>query len=305
MKSFTQQRNNLLPLVPQLRQALRWWSIPANLASSAPIRDAPPTVHLWTDASTSGFGAHNDSGGYIQGHWSEAHIGLHINAKELLAIALALESELVPKQSSTVIFTDSKVAFFTVKNKGSNRSTVLQSIEDRVLKATELKNLSILPIHLKGESNVTADALSRDKPIPSEWTLTHQAFQALIREVGWKPQVDLMATPENTKLHTYISPYQVMGAAGVDFFATNLKQFTRVYLFPPQKLILKCLVRLLQFQGRAIIIAPLLPSQPWFPVLKDRASHCWKILDPPFQIVQGIRIDMPSKQFSKLRAWII
>ena len=166
MKSFTQQRDNLLPLVPQLRQALRWWSIPANLASSAPIRDAPPAVHLWTDASTSGFGAHNDSGRYIQGHWSEAHIGLHINAKELLAIALALESELVPERSSAVIFTDSKVAFFTIKNKGSNRFTVLQSIEDRVLKATELKNLSILPIHLKGESNVTADALSRDKPIP-------------------------------------------------------------------------------------------------------------------------------------------
>ena len=44
----------------------------------------------------------------------------HINDKELLAVILALESSLVPRQASIDLATDSTVAFPCIKNWGFN-----------------------------------------------------------------------------------------------------------------------------------------------------------------------------------------
>ena len=48
-----------------------------------------------------------------------------------------------------------------------------------------------------------------------------------------------------------------------------------VYLFPPVNLIPQLLQRLLQFQGRAILVALWTPQAPWLPVL---LQHCWEHL---------------------------
>ena len=168
----------------------------------------------------------------------------------------------------------------------------------------EKKNLSVYPAYIPGLQNVTADALSRDKVVPTEWALSPHSFQDLVRKIGWIPEVDLMATPENTKLHAFVSPFPVSSAVATDFFSINLGKWNKIYIFPPRNLVLRVLTRLLPFRGKVLLIAPYLPSQSWFPILKARAIQCLPLLDPPFQIVQGERILLPSKEFCLLRGWI-
>ena len=306
IKMMEARRRDHLSLVsPRLRTEIRWWMIRENLSREAPIRDAPPTVQIFTDASNFGFGALDCSGRYIQGSWSEVHTGLHINCKELLASALALESELAPRNASVALFTDNKTTYYAIKNKGSNKSPVIQEFAGRVLRVLMSKNISMYPVYLPGSRNVSADALSRDTAIPTEWSLSHQCFRDLIAKIGWTPEVDLMATPGNTKLHRYVAPFQVKGAAGTDFFAMNLTRWRKIYIFPPHGLLLKTLARVLRFEGKVLLIAPWLPTQPWFPMLKGRATQCLRLAEPPFQIVQGEKIVMPSIRSSRLRAWVL
>ena len=87
---------SLLPH-PLLRNALSWWKNAANLSQPSLIRHPPASIFMWTDASEAGFGAHTHLGSFIQGPWNELDAGRHINQKEMLAITLALESTIIPK----------------------------------------------------------------------------------------------------------------------------------------------------------------------------------------------------------------
>ena len=64
----------------------------------------------------------------------------------------------------------------------------------------------IIPHHIPGPLNATADALSKDAPAATEWTLSSEIFQAIIRWSG-PLGVDLMATPFNTQLPQFVFPY--------------------------------------------------------------------------------------------------
>lgn len=188
----SKDRDNITISSPALRKELRWWTLEENLRQRAIIRDAPPDTQIFSDASNFGFGAHNCSGICIQGKWTRDHKSLHINAKELQVGTLALESHLAPLGSSVSLFLDNKAAYFVIKNKGSNSSSSIQALSKRFLNSVMKKDLAV---YLQGSRNVSADALSRDKAIPTEWSLTPRCFQDLLKQIECTPQVDLMATP--------------------------------------------------------------------------------------------------------------
>ena len=296
-------RDHPVPTSLSLKKVVRWWSVDLNLKAAVRIRDAPPSVQVFSDASSVGWGALNQAGDSIHGVWSGPLTELHINGKELLAVAYALESSLVQDGGSVALFLDNLAAFFALKNKGSKSSSVMQDIMQRILLVLEERRLSIVPSYLKGNANVAADLLSRDAAVPTEWTLTGPTFWGLVRAMGWVPEVDLMATPLNAKLHCFVSPFPVKGAAGTDFFAVDLSRWERIYVFPPQKLILRTLVHLRNFRGRVLLIAPCLPSQPWYPFLMQKARRCFRLRERPYQVVQGKRVMATSRIFSHLRGW--
>ena len=107
------------------------------------------------------------------------------------------------------------------------------------------------------------------------------------------------------KVHSYVTPYKVMGATDTDFFSVNLQRWDKVYIFPPHNIILKTLARILPLKGKTLLIAPLLPSQPWFPPSKSKALLCLPLLEPPVQASAGRLGLMPRKISSRLRAWIL
>ena len=84
------QQTDRIPLDhPFLDPFLKWWTKPTNVHRGRPIQSPPPQLAIYTDASTSGWGAHcgNQS---AAGLWSAAETTRHINELELLATQKAV-----------------------------------------------------------------------------------------------------------------------------------------------------------------------------------------------------------------------
>lgn len=58
----------------------------------------------------------------LQGKWSTAQRALHINAKEPVAVVLAVQSPLVPAYASVSLSLDNLTTFFRIRNQGSHKS---------------------------------------------------------------------------------------------------------------------------------------------------------------------------------------
>ena len=146
---------------------------------------------------------------------------MHINAKELMTLLIALKTDLIPDNSVITWFADNVPAVFCVLRKGSNRSKALQGIMMDIFKVMKRRNLTVLPHYIPGLRNVTADSLSRNTAIPSELELERTAFAQLIANLGWTPEVDAMATPWNAKCPQFVCPFHHPQAAAVDFFSID------------------------------------------------------------------------------------
>ena len=74
---------------PFLDPFLKWWTKPTFVFQGRPIQSSPPKLAIYTDASTSSWGAHcgNQS---AAGLWSATETTQHINELELLAIRKAV-----------------------------------------------------------------------------------------------------------------------------------------------------------------------------------------------------------------------
>ncbi|XP_070173808.1 uncharacterized protein [Littorina saxatilis] len=120
--------------------------------------------------------------------------------------------------------------------------------------------------YLPGSLNTLADALSRsDRVLQTEWTITHGALDRLWSLVQ-KPQVDLFATRFSKRLPVFVSPFpdpEAWETNAMDISWSGLE----AYAFPPFQLLTRVLRKAEQEGPSLLLIAPLWPSQPWFPDL--------------------------------------
>ena len=154
------ERDECLQVPQSLESACLWWTVEQNLLEYGLLRPLEPSIFLWTDASDWGYGAHIDSGEKISGKWSAEERKLHINSKELLAVIKAVKSPLIPQQSQITLAVDNTATYFCIKNQGSKTSLMLQRLTESLYRILRAKESRIVPSHLAGLKNVTADALS-------------------------------------------------------------------------------------------------------------------------------------------------
>ena len=151
--------------------------------------------------------------------------------KEMLTIWYALL--MVSQENITIqILCDNSSALQVLK-KGGSRTYHLYSLAELILKRVTAFNWTLKISHIAGTFNVLADQLSRDTPLSTEWTLTTQDFQKILK-INPNLQVDLFATRLNNKLETFVSPCPDPTAVAVNALATPWDEWDHLYMFPPR-----------------------------------------------------------------------
>ena len=266
------RRHKLLPLDESFREALRQWSDRRFLESSVPVQGESPSIVLMTDASLWGWGAVL-SPLQARGPWGPEELSHSMNWLELKAIHLALLHFLPQLEGRCVsLRSDNMTALSCVRRQGSLASPYLWSLSREILVLAWDSGIRLVPLHLQGSLNVLADKASRASPISTEWSLDDLSFQLLCVRHGL-PQVDLMATLENAKISTYISPCPDVKAWGLDALSCDWDLWESIYLFPPFQLLPEVVLRLASFRGTGFLVAPLWASALWFPLLAERCPH--------------------------------
>ena len=121
-----------------------------------------------------------------------------------------------------------------------------------------------------------ADPLSHFQLLSTEWMLCKRIFCQIVVVYGC-PQIDLFASSQNHQLKTYCSWIADPKALKIDAFTFSW-DFNLVYLFPPFPLIHKCLSKIRKDKCRAILIAPVWKSRPWYPIILGILMDCPALL---------------------------
>ena len=201
----------------------------------------------------------------VQGQWSLKFQQFHINILEAMAVFLSLK-RLIPKKNLHIrLVLDSKTIVHCINRNGS-RSPQINHVMLAIFNLAQRRNWHLSAVHLQGVRNVTADSLSRSKPLETEWSLDEKSFCFIQSQVP-KLQVDLFATSNNNKLPRYVAPNLDPNAVGTDAMSLDWNRWTHIYLFPPVNLLLKVLDKLRSFKGTAALVAPYWPKSNWFPLI--------------------------------------
>ena len=223
-------------LPEEARRDLSWWMVRDHLLVGVRFGTPAPDLHLYSDASSSGWGAHLLDQN-VSGVWSAQEKLLHINLLEMKALFLALQAfqEDVAGHHVTAMCDNSTVVAY-VNKQGGTVSRPLCLLTSRLLRWTESFDVHLEARYLPGESNVLADVLSRrGQVVGTEWSLHPQVARALLRAWG-NPSIDLFATCLNAKLPLYCSLVPDPQAVFEDAFRHPWDDLD-LYAFPPFALV--------------------------------------------------------------------
>ena len=232
-------------LPEEARRDLSWWMVRDHLLVGVRFGTPAPDLHLYSDASSSGWGAHLLDQN-VSGVWSAQEKLLHINLLEMKALFLALQAfqEVVAGHHVTAMCDNSTVVAY-VNKQGGTVSRPLCLLTSRLLRWTESFDVHLEARYLPGESNVLADVLSRrGQVVETEWSLHPQVARALLRMWG-NPSIDLFATCLNAKLPLYCSLVPDPQAVFEDAFRHPWDDLD-LYAFPPFALVGRVIARVQQ-----------------------------------------------------------
>ena len=265
----------LIPVSEEIMVEIDWW-MKIDITLSEPVVRPPPEVRIFTDACTTGWGAHVDDI-VIKGTWSPVETSLHINVLEMRAVRLALQRVQLRPFLSILVSTDNTSVVSYVNRQGGTRSRSLWKETVRLFQLVQEWNITLRAVHIPGRLNVIADMLSREGQIlPTEWSLNQAVVQALFREWG-TPQIDLFATRYNHKCLIFVSPVPDSRAYATDALSMDWNHLWG-YAYPPQPILAKVLQKIRTSECRVILIASAWSQQPYFPDLLELSAR------PPFRL---------------------
>lgn len=249
-----------------LREDLIWWEHNILLTYN-PIRTFNYALEIFTDASTTGWGAACRSE-KIGGFWTVEERLHHINYLELLAALFGLKSFASSYSNCEILMRiDNTTALSYINRMGGVQYPHLNKITRDIWQWCEKRNIFVFASYIKSSQNKDADMESRNLNIDTEWELSSAAFNKIVEKFG-RPQIDLFASRLNAKCDKYISWKRDPYAYNIDAFTVKWDKYF-FYAFPPFSLILKSLQKIVNEEATGIIVFPYWPSQPWFPMLKQ------------------------------------
>lgn len=245
---------------------VKWWL--NNVSHSVRhIRDDQYITEIYSDASTTGWGAccNNNTAG---GQWSHHEQKQHINYLELLASFIALKIFAKNLNDCQILLRiDNTTAISYINRMGSIQFPHLSQISREIWQWCETRKIFLFAAYIRSCDNVVADAESRKTHPDIEWELADWAFQELVNKFS-KPEVDLFASRLNNKCTKYVSWQRDPDAIAVNSFTIKWSNMF-FYAFPPFSMILKTLRKIVSDQAKGILVVPLWPTQPWYPLFRN------------------------------------
>ena len=192
-------------LPEEARRDLSWWMVRDHLLTGLRFGTPVPDLHLYSDASSSGWGAHLLDQN-VSRVWSDQEKLLHINLLEMKALFMGLQAfqEDVSGRHVTAMCDNSTVVAY-VNKQGGTVSRALRLLTSCLLRWTESFDVHLDARYLPGEINVLADVLSRRRQVVgTEWSLHPQVARSLLRLWG-NPSIDLFATCLNASRNVFLA----------------------------------------------------------------------------------------------------
>ncbi|XP_077978269.1 uncharacterized protein LOC144433780 [Glandiceps talaboti] len=197
---------------------------------------------------------------------------MHINCLELLAGAFAVQSYVGTKTRLHIrLKIDNQTAVAYVNTLEGTRSIVLSSLALSLWDWALKRNIHLSAEHLPGIQNHIADWEFRHSLDSSDWKLKQSIFKDLMKIRG-PCKIDLFAFRLNTQLPQYMSWKPDPQSVAVEVFQ-HPWGVSHNYAFPPFCLIGRCLAKVRRGSGKAdlILITPVWPPQPWYPMILEMA----------------------------------
>lgn len=275
-KEFERQKFlNLLPdnnfdkmmtLSPCLSNDFQWW-LRAIKNPVHRIRDNNYSVEIFSDASKTGWGAACGDA-TASGPWSELERDLHINQLELLAAYFAVKIFTKHKTNCQILLRiDNSTAVSYINKMGGIQFPHLTHTAKQLWQWCESKRIFVFASYIKSSENSTADAESRKCHPDIEWELANCAFEKIVHKFDF-PTVDLFASRINKKCDRYLSWFRDPDAFAIDAFTITWSDLY-FYAFPPFAIVLKTLRKIIADKATGIMVVPLWPSQPWYPLFNS------------------------------------
>lgn len=248
---------------------INWWFENIDLATKA-ISKPEPSLIIQSDASTKGWGGVLLDPSLVQletagGRWSEYEALDHINYLELLACFMVLKSFLSKKESLHChVQLDNTTAVACLNKMGSTKEKLFE-LTKRIWIWCHERNIWLSVSHLPGVQNCLADRESRVFNDDTEWALDLHIFEQICQVFGVM-NIDLFASRLNYKIQPYVSWRPDPIAKAIDAFSMIWKHYY-AYMFPPFSVLGAVLQKLQQEEATAVLVFPLWPTRPWFPVV--------------------------------------
>lgn len=254
-------------LSEEILQDLEWW---INNIDQHPKPICLPKISkkFKCDASLTGWGIYDVATGETSGGmWSNEEKNYHINCLEIMAIKICLQSFCKDIFSEHIqIYTDNTTAMASVNKMGSTKRKINNIVRDLWLWCKE-KDIYLTVSYIEGKKNIEADKASREFNANIEWSLNQRVFELVIQRYG-NMDIDLFASRLNHKIEKYISWKPDPMAVYINAWHVEW-DFKLGYCFPPFSLIPSVLQKVEEDLAEIVLIAPLWPTQIWFPKLME------------------------------------
>ena len=246
-----------------MKKELYWWI--ENLHNQFRIIDhGNPDIVITTDASTLGWGAVYKEF-KIGGRWNDCEKINHINYLELLAVFHALKAFCKNKNNIHVgLRIDNTCAIAYINNMGGIKSIKCNKLANQIWHWCISQKIWLSAEYVQSSKNI-ADSSSRLFNDNVEWMLCRHVFNCIV-DLWGIPNIDMFASRLNKQISRFVSWKPDPDSTFVNAFSLSWTELY-FYAFPPFSLIGQCVQKLRRDGGECIFIAPIWPTQSWYPQL--------------------------------------
>jgi hypothetical protein len=247
------------------QQDIHWWLENVNASSKKLKMDVFHGI-VTTDASLTGWGAEYKNV-ETKGSWSNEEGNMLIDELELLAIFNGLKSFIHYSNFHILIRTDNTTALSYINKLGGCKSPRCHSIAKNIWEWVQSHGGYLTATYINTKDNVIADSLSRKQHDESDFMLGKAYFNHICMKFG-NPEIDLFASYKSAQCKKYISFLPDPGSCWVDAFTYSWSD-NFFYAFPPFNMIQRVLNKIVNDNGKGIVVVPDWPSQSWYPTYKS------------------------------------